>query len=213
MTKFLTAVSALALGLAMSSAALADDATANGPGADNAVQLNDNYNQDNDQTNGNALLSNNDNNGNDSSNNSNQDNNTGNALLSGNTVDSNNDNSAGNNRNNNQSQNLAVLGNNLNSNNDNSVDLDVDVDNSVSIEDTAIGIQSLDANVSDVGVSQGSIGLLALSSNGVDTGDSTVRGNAFSGLTGIATVSQNNGVASASQAATAINANASLNFD
>jgi hypothetical protein len=240
MTKFLTAVSALALGLAMSSAALADDVTNN----DNSdvAQVNDNGdNRDNDQsqTNGNAVLSNNDNNGNDSSNNSNQDNgNQDNDLngsfngndasdddtltVSGNNLNSNNggndssnnsNQDNGNNRENDQSTNVAVVGNSLLSGNTTNSNNDNRVDNSVSIEDTAIGIQSLDANVSDVGVTQGAVGLLALAGNDQNTGDITASGNAFSQVTGIATVSQNSGLGSAGQAATAINANASLNFD
>jgi hypothetical protein len=105
MKKYLIAASALTLGMAMASAAMADDTTANGPGADNAVSLlsnndvlsnntdnSDNSTDDNSQVNGNNLLSNNQDNdsGNFSNNQDNdQDNDqvNGNSLLSGNSDD------------------------------------------------------------------------------------------------------------------------------
>lgn len=77
----------------------------------------------------------------------------------------------------------------------------------------ALSVQILNASISDVGVNMGNAGLFGGDANGdINTGAISQEGGAFAAFAGIQTVSNNTGLASSGQAATAISANANVTF-
>ena len=77
----------------------------------------------------------------------------------------------------------------------------------------ALSVQVLNSSISDIGVNMGDAGLFAGDANGdINTGAISQSGGAFAAFAGIQTVSNNTGLASSGQAATAISANANVTF-
>ncbi len=77
----------------------------------------------------------------------------------------------------------------------------------------ALSVQILNSSISDIGVNMGDAGLFAGDANGdINTGAISQDGGAFAAFAGIQTVSNNTGLASSGQAATAISANANVTF-
>jgi len=77
----------------------------------------------------------------------------------------------------------------------------------------ALSVQVLNSSISDIGVDMGDAGLFGGDANGdINTGAISQSGGAFAAFAGIQTVSNNTGLASSGQAATAISANANVTF-
>ncbi|MFC3077616.1 hypothetical protein ACFODL_05900 [Phenylobacterium terrae] len=217
MKKYLIAASAIAMGVAMSSAALADDTTANGAGNDNAL----------------SLLSNNDINSNNTDDNSSdiQDNTLN--LLSGNSSDDdlngsfNEDNdivAVGNGNEDNDNVAVGSFNGNGDTSNDNDVsndndtyttvevDVEVDIDASTTYEDSVVSSQTLNASVT--GATFEDAGLQLVDDQGdLNTGNIRQENDAFRGFTGIATIAMDTSIGSVNQAATNVTAGSEISFD
>jgi hypothetical protein len=185
--KHLGAASALVLGLAICGAAAAQTATNTGAGDATATAVTV------PGVNGNSVLSSNDNSnqGNDYSKANDNDLLSGNTLLSNNVRlrDSQNNNSnQGNDYSNNSAQN-------------NSAEITAKVN---------LTEQTLSSNVSDV--SFNGADSARRDNRSISTGALSYDGGAFQGWAGIQTASTNTGIASNNQAATAVSANANVNF-
>ena len=185
--KYIGAASALVLGMAICGAAAAQTATNDGSGSATATAVSV------PGLNGNSLFSGNDN--------SNQDNDysqaNGNALLSGNTLDSNNtDLDDSYNDNSNQDNDYSD-----NSGQDNSTDVNLRVN---------LTEQVLSSNVSDI--SFNGPDNVGEDNRAITSGDLSFSGGAFQGWAGIQTANSNTGIASNNLAATAVSANANVNF-
>lgn len=98
-------------------------------------------------------------------------------------------------------------------NTDNSVEDSFNTDNSQHNFNLRVSLnhQELSANVSDVSVDMSEADRGANNAR-LRTGDIRQNGGSFAGFAGIQTVSNNTGLASIGQAATAVSANASVNF-
>lgn len=229
MKKYLIAASALTLGMAMASAAMADDTTANGPGNDNAVSV---------LSNNDVLSNNTDDNSSDV-----QDNELN--LLSGNSSDddlngsfnSDDDNVAiasgnsdddivaiGNGNEDNDNVAVGSFNGNGDTSNDNDVsndndtyttvevDVEVDIDASTTYEDSVVSSQTLNASVT--GATFEDAGLQLVDDQGdLNTGNIRQENDAFRGFTGIATIAMDTSIGSVNQAATNVTAGSDISFD
>lgn len=225
MKKYLIAASALALGLGMSSVAMADDTTANGPGNDNAVSVlsnndvlsNNTDNSDNSQdVQDNTLNLLSGNSSDDDLNGSFNEDNDNVAIASGNSdddivaIDASDDD-------------VVAIGNgdnrdNTNTSNDNDtynttevdVEVDVEIDASTTYEDSVVSSQTLTATVTGATFEDG---LALLDAQGdLNTGDVHQENDAFRGFTGIATIAMDTSIGSANQAATNVTAGSDISF-